>query len=149
MPYTRSAAAAVAFAAVAGLTAACGSSSANMGPSTSATCTASSTSTTITISNNAVCPQNITVPRGTQVTFVNSDSRTHEMNSDPHPTHEDCPEINAVGNLVAGQSRQTEQPGHRQTMRLSRSHPFDVKSAAGIDHDSVGRRGGGRIPAPT
>src|SRR6476646_1735016 len=107
MPYRRSVAAAMALAAVASLATACGSSSPNMGPSTGSTCTASSTSTTITISNNAVCPQNITVPRGTQVTFVNSDSRTHEMNSDPHPTHEDCPEINAVGNLVAGQRRQT------------------------------------------
>src|SRR5580765_8682173 len=107
MPYTRSAAAAMAFAAVAGLTAACGSSSANMGPSTSATCTASSTSTTITISNNSVCPQNITVPRGTQVTFVNSDTRRHEMTSDPHPEHTDCPELNQVGNLEVGQSRQS------------------------------------------
>jgi plastocyanin len=73
----------------------------------SGTCTASATSTTITISNNAVCPQNITVPRGSQITFVNNDSRTHEMTSDPHPEHTDCPEINQVGNLVAGQTRQT------------------------------------------
>ena len=86
----------------------CGSSSGNMnGPSAGGTCTASSTSTTITISNNTVCPQNITVPRGSQVTFVNTEPITHEMNSDPQPTHEDCPEINAVGNLVPGQSRQT------------------------------------------
>lgn len=94
-------------AAVASFSAACGSSSSNMGPSTGSTCTASSTSTTITISNNAVCPQNITVPRGTQVTFVNNDTRTHEMTSDPHPEHSDCTELNAVGNLVPGQSRQT------------------------------------------
>jgi plastocyanin len=106
MPYTRKAAAVV-LAAVASFSTACGSSNPNMGPSTGSTCTASSTSTTITISNNAVCPQNITVPRGTQVTFVNSDSRTHEMTSDPHPEHSDCTEINAVGNLVTGQSRQT------------------------------------------
>jgi len=107
MPYAKSVAAAAVLAAVAGLATACGNSSTNMGPSTSGTCTASSTSTTITISNNTVCPQNITVPRGTQVTFVNSDTRTHEMASDPHPEHTDCTEINAVGNLVAGQSRQT------------------------------------------
>ena len=70
-------------------------------------CTASSTSTTITISGGAVCPQNITVPRGTQVTFVNQDSTAHEMNSDPHPEHTDCTEINQVGRLEVGQSRQT------------------------------------------
>ena len=71
------------------------------------TCTAPPTSTTITISNNAVCPQNVTVPRGTQVTFVNSDTIRHEMTSDPHPEHTDCTEINQVGNLEVGQSRQT------------------------------------------
>jgi plastocyanin len=131
MPYRRSVAAAVASAAVAGLTAACGSSSPNTGPSTSATCTASSTSTTITISNNAVCPQNITVPRGTRVTFVNSDSRTHEMNSDPHPTHEDCPEINAVGNLVAGQSRQTSNLVIARRCGFHDHIAFDVKSLQG------------------
>jgi len=91
---------------IAALTAACSSTS-SMGPSTGGTCTASSTSTTITISNNSVCPQNITVPRGTQVTFVNSDSRNHTMNSDPHPEHTDCPEINQVGFLTTGQRRQT------------------------------------------
>ena len=85
-----------------------GSSSNNNGPSpTTGGCTASSTSTTITISNNAVCPQNITVARGTQVTFVNQDSRAHEMNSDPHPEHTDCPELNQVGHLEPGQSRQS------------------------------------------
>ena len=102
-----------------------------MGPSTGSTCTASSTSTTITISNNAVCPQNITVPRGTQVTFVNSDSQTHEMNSDPHPTHEDCPEINAVGNLVAGQSRQTSNLVTAKTCGFHDHILFDVKSLQG------------------
>ena len=93
--------------AIAALTVGCGGSSNNMGPSTGGTCTASSTSTTITIANGAACPQNITVPRGTQVTFINNDTRTHEMTSDPHPEHTDCTEINQVGNLVAGQTRQT------------------------------------------
>src|SRR5580765_9099670 len=78
------------------------------GPTTGTpACTAPSTSTTITIANNTVCPQNITVPRGTQVTFVNSDTRRHEMTSDPHPEHTDCPELNQVGNLEVGQSRQS------------------------------------------
>jgi hypothetical protein len=29
------------------------------------------------------------------------------MDSDPHPIHTDCPEINQVGFLVAGQSKLT------------------------------------------
>jgi plastocyanin len=116
---------------IAALSAACSNSTNTTGPSTGGTCTASSTSTTITISNNSVCPQNITVPRGTQVTFVNNDSVTHDMASDPHPEHNDCPEINQVGNLVAGQSRQT---GNLNTARKCGFHDhiaFDVKALQG------------------
>src|SRR5258705_8356688 len=127
---TQLAARAVLAGGIAALFAACGSSSPSTGPSTG-TCTAGSTSTTITIANNAVCPQNIIVPRGTQVTFVNSDSRTHEMTSDPHPEHTDCPEINQVGNLVAGQTRQT---GNLNTARRCGFHDhiaFEVKALQG------------------
>lgn len=63
--------------------------------------------TTITIANNTVSPKNITVPRGSQVTFVNNDTQAHDMESDPHPIHTDCPEINQVGFLNPGQSRRT------------------------------------------
>ena len=63
--------------------------------------------TTITIGANGVSPRTITVPRGTQVTFVNGDSRSHVMASDPHPSHTNCPELNAVGFLSAGATRQT------------------------------------------
>ena len=86
---------------------ACGGSSSTTAPSSGSGCTASSTSTTITIANGAVCPQNITVPRGTQVIFMNQDNVAHEMFSDPHPEHTDCPEINQVGHLEPGQGRQT------------------------------------------
>jgi hypothetical protein len=41
------------------------------------------------------------------VTFVNNDSRAHDMNSDPHPEHTDCTEIN-VGDIQAGASRTTQ-----------------------------------------
>ena len=88
----------------AGALAGCGKSSSATSP-TPAACNAPATSTTITISNNAVCPQNITVARGTQVMFVNQDSVAHEMFSDPHPEHTDCPELNAVGHLEPTQSR--------------------------------------------
>ncbi len=63
--------------------------------------------TTITITAAGVTPKDIAVPRGSQVTFVNNDGAPHQMNSDPHPTHGDCAEIDAVGHLDAGQSRQT------------------------------------------
>jgi plastocyanin len=64
--------------------------------------------TTVTIGTDGrVTPTSLTVPLGTRVTFVNSHNRQHDMNSDPHPEHTDCPAIN-VGNLQPGQSRQTE-----------------------------------------
>ena len=108
---------------------ACGKSSDTMTTPTPTTCTASSSSTTITIQNGAVCPQNITVPRGTQVTFVNRDSVRHEMDSDPHPEHTDCPEINQVGNLEPGQSKQT---GNLNTARLCGFHDHGLPNAAAL-----------------
>jgi plastocyanin len=82
-----------------------GSSSSSTSPSGS--CTPSSSPTTLVIMNNTVCPQSLTVARGTQVTFSNQDSVVHEMDSDPHPEHTDCVEINQVDFLNPGQSRQT------------------------------------------
>jgi len=61
--------------------------------------------TTITITSSGVNPKNLTVSRGSQVTFVNNDSRSHQMNSDPHPTHGDCLELDQVGFLSPGASR--------------------------------------------
>jgi hypothetical protein len=83
----------------------CGGSSPSTGPTGS--CTPSSSPTTFVIMNNTVCPQSITVNRGTQVTFSNQDAIVHEMDSDPHPEHTDCVEINQVDFLNPGQSRQT------------------------------------------
>lgn len=77
------------------------------------------TTTTITITSTGVSPKNLTVARGTQVTFVNSSSVQHEMNSDPHPAHTDCPEINAVGFLAGGQTKQT---GNLNTVRTCGYH---------------------------
>jgi plastocyanin len=64
--------------------------------------------TTITIdATGRVTPADIEVARGTRVTFVNQHSSPHDMTSDPHPTHTNCPEVNSVGNLLPNQSRQT------------------------------------------
>ena len=87
--------------------AACGGSSSSTSTSPSGTCTPSSSPTTFVIMNNTVCPTSITVPRGTQVTFSNQDIVVHEMDSDPHPEHTDCVELNQVDFLNPGQSRQS------------------------------------------
>lgn len=62
---------------------------------------------TITIDRNGATPRALTVARGSQITFVNNDSITHQMYSDPHPEHTDCPEFDTVGSLAPGARRQT------------------------------------------
>jgi plastocyanin len=62
---------------------------------------------TITIANGRVTPSEVTITVGQSVTFVNNDATGHNVSSDPHPNHTDCPAINAVGNLGTGQTRAT------------------------------------------
>lgn len=76
-------------------------------PSPTPTPTPTPGGTTFTIANNAVSPRELTVARGTRVTFTNNDNRPHDMNSDPHPEHTDCREMDSVGFLPPGQSAQT------------------------------------------
>ena len=73
-------------------------------PATTPPATTTPTETaTITIgANGAISPASVTVTRGGRVTFVNSDTRAHDMSSDPHPEHSDCPELNQVGFLLVG-----------------------------------------------
>ena len=113
---------------------ACGSSSgssSSTGPSSPTTAPADAVSTsTITISNSVVSPKNIKVARGTQVTFVNSDNQSHMMNSDPHPDHTDCPEINQVGFLNPGERRQT---GNMTSNRsVCGFHDHNLPNVAGL-----------------
>jgi plastocyanin len=62
---------------------------------------------TITITASGVSPSTVTINSGESVTFVNNDSRQHQMSSDPHPAHTDCPQINALGVLNPGETRLT------------------------------------------
>ena len=63
--------------------------------------------TTINITPGGVNPNNITVAVGARVTFVNQDTRSRDISSNPHPSHTQCPPINEVGLLQPGQSRTT------------------------------------------
>ena len=78
---------------------------------------------TITITAAGVSPNNIQVAPGSRVLFVNNDSRSHDMTSDPHPDHVDCPPINQVGLLAPGQSRET---GNLVTVRTCGFHDHDL-----------------------
>ena len=71
---------------------------------------------TITITSTGVNPAQVTVGVGQAVTFTNSDSRSHEIASDPHPAHGSCPSIEAgLGVLGAGQTKVTHGFGNTGT----------------------------------
>src|ERR1044072_1885392 len=77
----------------------------------------------VTVSASGITsPKELTVPPGTRVLFRNSDSRRHDMTSDPHPDHLDCPELNQVGLLNSGQSRET---GNLVAVRTCGFHDHD------------------------
>jgi len=76
-----------------------------------------------------VSPKTITVPAGTRVTFINNDIRAHDMESNPHPEHTDCPEINQVGFISAGQTKLT---GNLNTRRTCGYHDHDQATNANL-----------------
>jgi plastocyanin len=61
----------------------------------------------ITIASGIASPKELTVAPGARVLFVNNDGRRHDMTSDDHPDHLECPAINQVGLLIPGQNRET------------------------------------------
>ena len=84
------------------VTAGCGDSPPPNGPSPG------DNPNTITITAaGAVSPRELTVAPGSRVLFINNDDRRHDMTSDPHPDHLDCPELNQVGLLNPGQRRES------------------------------------------
>lgn len=90
----------------------------------------STATTTITIgSDGRVSPASITVAIGSRVTMVNNHSRPHDMSSDPHPSHEDCPELNQIGFLSPGQSRTS---GNLNTARRCGFHDHNEPTNTGL-----------------
>ena len=63
----------------------------------------STNTTTITLTSSGASPRDITVALGSRVTFVNNDSAPHDMDSNPHPEHTDCPALN-IGFIAPGAS---------------------------------------------
>jgi plastocyanin len=84
---------------------------------------------TITITSAGANPRQLTVAPGTRVLFVNSDTRSHSMNSDPHPDHTDCTEINQVGFINPGQTKET---GNLNTVRTCGFHDHDNPQNASL-----------------
>jgi len=63
---------------------------------------------TVTMTSSGVSPASVTVAVGQTVTFVNNDTRSHEIASNPHPQHGSCPSMEAgLGVIAAGQTKIT------------------------------------------
>jgi plastocyanin len=99
--------------ALAAMLAACGDDNGPTGPSGGGAVVGSgngvgASGATITIgTNGAVSPGQVTISVGQSVTFVNSHTGGHEIASDPHPAHTNCPSINALGTIASGQTKLT------------------------------------------
>ena len=106
----------LAFALLAATTIGCGSSGSSPSGANDGTIAA-----TMTITASGISPKAVNVPVGSRVTITNSDNRVHNMNSDPHPEHTDCPALN-VGTLTAGQSRTSQ---NLTTIRSCGIHDHD------------------------
>jgi plastocyanin len=107
---------------LAGLTAACSSNAPAPTPPPG-------TSPTVTITAAGFTPQTIDVALGSRVLFVNNDSKSHNVSSDPHPERDDCPEINQVGFLNPGDRRET---GNLVVARACGFHDFDMASVPSL-----------------
>jgi hypothetical protein len=83
---------------------------------------------TVTINPSGVDTKQIHISQGSRVLFVNHDTTSHLMASDPHPEHTDCPEINNVGLLQPGESRET---GNLNTVRSCGFHDHDDPAPGG------------------
>jgi plastocyanin len=117
-------------AAAVALLAACGSSSSPVAPTPPAP-TPPAGSSTITIAATGFSPQELTVPVGARVTFVNSDRISHDVSSGLDHNSRDCPEIDAVGFLVAGQSRETSTFEQAKTCRFHEHDHIGVAAYQG------------------
>jgi len=85
--------------------------------------------TTITITSAGASPRSVTIAAGGRVTFINNDSRPHDMSSNPHPEHTDCPAINQVGFLTTGQTKTT---GNLTTARTCGFHDHNEPSTVSL-----------------
>ena len=87
-------------------------------------------SATMTIgADGRVTPSTVTILRGGRVTMVNGHNTSHDMQSDPHPEHSNCPELNQWGFLTAGQQRTS---GNLNTARTCGFHDHNLPDNAGL-----------------
>jgi plastocyanin len=61
----------------------------------------------IAITSSGMNPREVTIAAGGRATFINDHNIPHDIQGGPDPEHPDCREIDAVGFLTPGQTRQT------------------------------------------
>jgi len=88
------------------------------------------TTATMTIgADGRISPSSVTIAPGGRVTMINNHSRAHDMSSDPHPEHTQCPETNQIGFLTTGQSRTS---GNYNTARTCGFHDHNEPDNASL-----------------
>lgn len=71
---------------------------------------------TVTMNAGGIDKPSVTIAVGQTVTFVNNDSKAHEIASNPHPQHGSCPSMeNGLGVIAAGQTKVTHNFGNAGT----------------------------------
>lgn len=68
----------------------------------------------VTITTSEFSPKDITIKVGGTVTWVNSDSNDHTVNSAPHPTHTTYPPLNL--NVI--------KPGEKKSLQFTQAGTF-------------------------
>ena len=85
---------------------------------------------TITIgADGRVSPSSVTISPGGRVTMINNHNQAHDMNSDPHPEHTGCPELNQWGFLQPNQQRTS---GNLNTARTCGFHDHNRDTDTGL-----------------
>lgn len=81
-------------------------------PTTSATPSATETinKNVVNIASSGFLPKNITIRTGESVTWVNTDTVDHQVNSVVHPTHQVYTPLNTVGLLKSGEKKSLSFP---------------------------------------
>ena len=87
-------------------------------PLTSQAVTCSQTVQVTVTTAGGFVPATLSVPGGGCVRITSGDAGPHDPKSDPHPSHGDCPELNAPAPLAAGESFTARMAGGPKTCGL-------------------------------
>jgi hypothetical protein len=80
----------------------------------------------ISLAAGGASPHALTVAPGAAVTIMNNDAVSHEIASDPHPVHTQCPELNGPV-LLTGNSFTATMAGMPETCGFhDHLHPTDT-----------------------